>query len=58
MNMSTAQRIIATNSSAEAIESEARELAVKTSAANCYDRTWTFFDGSMIVKTRNGYTAN
>jgi hypothetical protein len=55
--MTTAQRIISSNSTAQAIESEARELATKTAAANCYDRTWTFYDGSSIIKTRAGYTA-
>jgi hypothetical protein len=55
--MTTAQRIIADNSTAQAIESEARDLATKTTAANCYDRTWTFYDGSTITKTRDGYKA-
>jgi hypothetical protein len=55
--MTTAQRIISANSTAQAIEAEARELATKTAAANCYDRTWTFYDGSSITKTRDGYSA-
>ena len=55
--MTTAQRIIASNSTAQAIEAEARELATKTAAANCYVRTWTFYDGSSITKTRDGSTA-
>ncbi len=55
--MTTAQRIIAANSTSQAIEAEARELATKTAASNCYDRTWTFYDGSSITKTRDGYTA-
>lgn len=59
--MTTAQRIIASHkqatfSQAMALESEARELATKTAAANCFDRTWTFYDGSSITKTRDGYT--
>jgi hypothetical protein len=54
--MTTAQRIIADNSTARAIESEAYELAIKVTAANCFDRTWTFYDGSSITKTRDGYT--
>lgn len=55
--MTTAQRIINANSTAQASEAEARDLATKTTAANCYDRTWTFCDGSTITKTRDGYTA-
>lgn len=60
--MTTAQRIIASHkqatfSQAMALESEARELATKTTAANCYDRTWTFYDGSSITKTSDGYTS-
>jgi hypothetical protein len=59
--MTTAQRIIASHKQAtfsqtQALESEARDLATKTAAANCYDRTWTFYDGSSITKTRDGYT--
>ena len=60
--MTTAQRIIKANSAktfsqAQALEAAARELAIKTAGANCYDRTWTFYDGSSITKTSNGYTA-
>ena len=55
--MTTAQRIISSNSTAQAIEAEARDMATKTTAANCYDRAWTFYDGSKIIKTRDGYTA-
>lgn len=55
--MTTAQRIIRNNSTAQAIEAEARDLATKTTAANCYDRTWTFYDGSTVTKTSDGYTA-
>jgi hypothetical protein len=60
--MTTAQKIIAANSAttfsqAQALEAAARELATKTTGANCYNRTWTFYDGSNITKTRDGYTA-
>lgn len=55
-NMTTAQRIL-TNGTAQLIEAEARDLAVKTDGANCFDRTWTFYDGSRLIKTRDGYTA-
>jgi hypothetical protein len=54
--MTTAQRIIEANTEARAIETEARELAMKTDGPNCFDRTWTFYDGSSITKTRDGYT--
>ena len=59
--MNTAQRIIASHkqatfSQAQAMEAEASAMATKTAAANCYDRTWTFYDGSSITKTRDGYT--
>ena len=56
--MKTAQRILAENSTPEAIESEARELATGTEGANCHDRTWIFHDGSSITKTRDGYRAH
>lgn len=39
------------------MEAEARELATKTHAPNCYDRVWCFWDGSALVKTREGYKA-
>ena len=29
---------------------EARELATETAAANCFDRTWTFYDGTITKK--------
>ena len=59
-HMTTAARIIAAHKSetfaqAEAMESECRDLAISTTAANCYDRVWTFYDGSTITKTRDGY---
>ena len=59
--MTTAQKILAANSAttfsqSRAMEASIRELATKTSGANCYDRTWTFYDGSSITKTRDGYT--
>jgi hypothetical protein len=60
--MNTAQRILAANNQKtfgqqQALESEARNMAIKTDAANCYDRTWTFYDGSKITKARDGFTA-
>ena len=60
--MTTAQKILAAHNSetfnqAQALEAAARELAVKTIGANCYDRTWTFYDGSSVTKTREGYAA-
>ena len=59
--MTTAQQILTANKAetfaqAQALEANIRELAVKVSGANCYDRTWTFYDGSEITKTRDGYT--
>lgn len=59
--MNTAQRILAdhqycTFAQARALEAEARELATKVDGGNCYDRMWTFHDGSVITKTQDGYT--
>lgn len=59
--MNTAQRILTahktdTAAQARAMESEARDLAVKVSAANCFERTWTFYDGSTLSKHRDGYS--
>lgn len=39
------------------LESDIRELAVKTDAPNCYDRVFHFYDGSKITKTRDGFVA-
>lgn len=62
--MNTAQNIIdfhnvqiGTFEAQRAAENDARLLAIKTDAPNCLDRTWTFFDGSKIVKTRDGLKA-
>lgn len=59
--MTTAQRILSANkfetfAQAQDLEETIRQLAVKTDGDNCYDRTWTFYDGSKITKTRGGYT--
>jgi hypothetical protein len=61
-NMTTAaQRILSNHNTAhfagqQALESELREIASKVEGGNCYDRTWTFTDGSTITKTREGFT--
>lgn len=58
----TAQRILSerrwtTFAEAQELEAVARDLAIHTDAPNCYDRTWSFRDGSTLTKTRDGYTA-
>jgi hypothetical protein len=60
--MTTAQKIISSNSfetfaEAQKAENVIRELAVKTTGSNCYNRAWYFYDGSIIIKTREGYKA-
>lgn len=60
--MTTAQRILEANKTetfaqVQALQNHIRDLAVETEGFNCYDRTWTFYDGSTITKTRDGYTA-
>lgn len=40
---------------AQELERECRDIATSSSAANCFDRVWTFYDGSTITKTRDGY---
>ena len=59
--MTTAERLIsefpAVTFPQQKLETEIRELAVKTAAPNCYDRVWTFYDGSKIAKTRDGFVA-
>jgi hypothetical protein len=59
--MTTAQRILSSHKSdtfaqAQAMQREIRDLAIETQGHNCHDRTWTFYDGSTITKTRDGYT--
>lgn len=58
--MTTAQRILTskeqkTHAQCKIIENECRDMAVRTDAANCYDRVFHFHDGSAISKTRDGY---
>ena len=60
--MTTAKRLISefpavTFPQQQKLETEIRELAVKTAAPNCYDRVWAFYDGSKITKTRDGFVA-
>ena len=60
--MTTAERLISefpavTFPQQQKLETEIRELAVKTAALNCYDRVWAFYDGSKITKTRDGFVA-
>lgn len=38
------------------LEQEIREIATSTRAPNCFDRVWTFYDGSMITKDCGGYS--
>lgn len=57
----TAERILAlneqeTHAQCMVIENECREMAVRTDAANCYDRVFHFYDGSSIEKTHDGYS--
>lgn len=58
--MTTAERILTINeqetyTQCAVIEAECREMAVRTDAANCYDRVFHFYDGSAIKKTHDGY---
>ena len=58
--MTTAQRILESHKSdtfaqAQAMQREIRDLAIETQGHNCYDRTWTFWDGSKITMTRDGF---
>lgn len=58
--MNTAERIITSNQQStfkqcQVLENECRDMAVKTDAANCYDRVFHFYDGSAVKKTRFGY---
>ena len=60
--MTAAQRIIARHGIAtfagqQALESEILEIASKVDGGNCYDRVWTFSDGSTITKSREGFVA-
>lgn len=58
--MNTAQKILASNkfetfSQHQAMQRAIRDLAVEIQGHNCYDRTYTFWDGSKIKMTRDGY---
>ena len=62
VNITTAGKIMVRNSFEKyadqvKLESDIRELAVKTDAPNCYDRVFHFYDGSKITKTRDGFVA-
>lgn len=59
--MNTAQRILGDHQQETyiqrmSLESEIRDLAIETRSPNCFDRVWTFYDGSMIEKNCDGYT--
>lgn len=58
--MTIAQKILSrfnteTATGAQELERECQWIATSSSAANCFDRVWTFYDGSTITKTRDGY---
>lgn len=58
--MTTAERILQAHKTEtfaqhQATQREIRDLVIETQGHNCYDRTWTFWDGSKITMTRDGY---